>query len=134
MTTISQIENAVIAQLATLTDLNPYAFLPDNFTTPCAIVGVGEVDYHSTFGLGISEYHVPVLIVVARSSDIAAQQALDAYRSRNGTNSIPALIDSDKTLGGVVATSELQKSSPHVAISINGAEYIAVEFTLLVYV
>lgn len=133
LATIAQIQTAVLSSISSLTDLNEYDFLPDNFTTPAIIASVGDITYRTAFADGVAEYEVPLLIIVARSSEIAAQMAMDAYRSRSGTNSIWALVKADPTFGGVVGSSYLAESKPQVAISINGAEYLAAEFTLTVY-
>lgn len=133
LATVNEIQDAVLSSIASLTDLNQYDFLIDNFTTPALIAGTGDIDYDSAFATGSAEYQLSLLVIVARSSEKAAQDALDAYRSRSGTNSIWALVRADPTFGGAVFTSHLDKSGPHVAISINGAEYMSVQFDLTVY-
>lgn len=133
MPTIPAIEAALIARLSTLSELTGYHFLPDSFTVPCAIAAVGAVDHETEYGVGVSEYDGSILVIVARTDTESGQTAIDNYRSSGNASSIPDLLKADKTLGGVVATSGRLKSSPHVAITINGVAYIAAEFNLSIY-
>lgn len=131
--TVQEVEAAVVATLSTIGGLQGFDYLPDSFPVPCAIVAVGDVDYHSAFGNGVVEHDVAILVIVGRSSESAGDSQLDDFRSYSGTTSLRAAIEADGTLGGVVATSIVTKSTPKTAISINGAEYLAAEFTMTVY-
>lgn len=131
--TIEQVEDAVIATLSTIPGLRGWDYLPDNFTPPCAIVAVGDIDYHGSFGYGDVVHSVSVLLILQRSSERAGQTAMDAYRSNTGPTSLRAAIEADPTLGGVVSTSIVEKSTPSTAISVNGNPYLASEFTMTVH-
>lgn len=131
---IKEVEDAIVQTLSSITGLRAWTYLPDNFTPPCVIVSVGEIDYHGAFGNGDITHDVPLLLILARSSDRAGQEALDTYRSPVGDNSFLVALETDRTLGGVVSTLILGSSKPAMAISINGAEYLAAEFTLTVHV
>lgn len=134
--TVSEVEDAVVAQLKAFTNLRGWSYLPDNFTPPCAVVGVDEITYHGSFtGMGGSDvpHVVTILVIVARPSERSGQNAIDDYRSYSGEKSVRAALETDQTLGGVVQTSVVQKSSPHMAITIGGVDYLACQFTAEVH-
>lgn len=126
-------EAAVIAALESIPGLRCFDYLPDSFTPPTAIVGVGDVDYHGAFGMGDVVYTVDVMIIVARASERAGQAALDDFMSPFGDTSIRQAVESDKTLGGVVSTSLVNKAGNLKVIAVNTIPYISVDFSMTVH-
>lgn len=77
------------------------AYVLDNPTPPCVYVANGPVEYDQTMGRGHDDWTFIVYGLVGYVSDIGAQMKLDEMLAPSGSRSIKALIESDRTLGGV---------------------------------
>lgn len=90
-------------QLATISGLRVSEYLPDQIMPPVAIVGVPPIpEYRTTFGRGRFTLEPTVTILVSARLDRVGQTELAGYADVSGSASIPAAIESDRTLGGVV--------------------------------
>ena len=85
---------------------------------PCAIVRASEplVTYHETMGAGVGvlcQLNLEVVVIASGASDIDSQVVvMDLLSSGTGkTNSIIDAIETDRTLGGVVADAFVVQAS-----------------------
>lgn len=133
-TTVSQIKTGLKTQLATISGLNAKDYQPDNVSPPYAWPMLDGITYHGAMGGGLVTYEFTVSVVVSRVVEKDAQTKLDNYLSWDGTTSVRAAIEADKTLGGV-ASNLIVKSAGNIStIDIGDVSYFAVDFAVTVYV
>lgn len=102
-TTILQVMQGIEARLATIDGLRTSEFVADQINPPMALVGCPPVEnYRTTFHRGQLMIRPLVYILVSKSIDRIGQMALAGYADPAGATSIPAAIEGDRTLGGVV--------------------------------
>lgn len=135
---VADIAAAIETALETIPGLNTFAYLPDTFTPPAALVEIDTVEYHGAFKGGDVTHTFTVFLIVSRVSDRGAALALSSFMSQPGTNSplsISGAIEADQTLGGVVSTSYVEKSGPPAPVTVIGGEvvYLSVPFTVIVH-
>lgn len=91
------------ARLATIAGLRTSEITPDQISPPQAIVGVPDIpEYRITFGRGRFQIAPTVTILVSAALDRIGQLKLASYANATGASSIPAAIEGDRTLGGIV--------------------------------
>ena len=103
------IREAISERIATVPGVRPVAFAPDTVSTGNAVlvvVGHGDpyVNYHEAFNKGLAMVNMTLSPYVPMNDPRSAFAVLDELVS-SGTGSprslIDALMDSDRTLGGV---------------------------------
>lgn len=98
-----QVMDGIEARLATIDGLRTAPITLDAINPPTAIVGVPEIpEYRTTFRRGRFELNPTVTILVSAAFDRIGQRRLATYADVTGATSIPAAIEADRTLGGVV--------------------------------
>lgn len=101
--TILQVVQGIETQLATIDGLRVTEYVPDQINPPQASVGPPAIpEYRSSFRRGIFAITPTVTIFTSAATDRAGQWALMDYMNPTGSKSIPAAIEADKTLGGLV--------------------------------
>lgn len=133
MPTITQIRDGIATNLQTISGLRTAAEVPDNPNPPQAVVQMGNVSYDTAFQGGLTTYSFIVSVIVARVTEGRAQERLDAYASTSGASSIKEAIESDRTLGGVVADVRVVEMTNVGAVLLGEATYIAADFAVTVY-
>lgn len=111
-------------------------YLKDNPPSPCALIGVGVVDYHNTAGNASAGHNFKIFLVVSRASDRSGYKAIETYMSNTGDNSIRNILEgADGNLGKPVGTVQcvVHKAEEPKAIMINANPYIGVVFEVTVY-
>lgn len=94
---------AIESRLATITGLRTTEYTPDQINPPHAIVGVPAIpEYRTTFGRGVFTLEPTITVLVSAVLDKRGQLKLASYANVTGASSIPAAIEADRTLGGVV--------------------------------
>jgi hypothetical protein len=94
---------------------------------------MGNVSYDTAFQGGLTTYSFIVSVIVARVTEGRAQERLDAYASTSGASSVKEAIESDRTLGGVVADVRVVEMTNVGAVLLGEATYIAADFAVTVY-
>lgn len=90
-------------RLATIAGLRTSEIAADQINPPQAIVGVpGIPEYRLTFGRGRFQISPTVTVLVSAALDRTGQLKLASYANATGASSIPAAIEGDRTLGGIV--------------------------------
>lgn len=130
---VGTIATALETALSTISGLRTVPYLADTVSPPVAMVAIDTVDYHGAFGGGDVMHTFTVFLILSRVNDRASITAMEDYMSQAGTTSVRAAIEADLTLGGVVSTLVVTKAGPPAAITINGAEYISLPFTVEVH-
>lgn len=131
--TVGEITVGLKNNLATITGLRCMDYVPDNFAPPCAVVLLESVDYQRAFAGGGAQHRMKVTVIVGRTSERAAQSSLDAYLSYGGNKSIRTAISSDLTLGGKAQTLIVESADNIRMITQGDANYLAVDFSVLVH-
>jgi hypothetical protein len=125
MATTTAIRQGLATRLDTITGVKAYAYEPDMPVTPALIVATYDADYDLVMGAGTT-YEFSIYILVNRSFDRSAQEAIDGYLQPAGSTSIAVAIDGDPTLGGIVAFAAVRNvSSSLVAMDFAGVTYAA---------
>jgi hypothetical protein len=131
---VSDIAAALTTALGAIPGLRTAAYLQDTITPPVALVAIERVNYHGAFAGGDVTHTYTVHLILDRNSDRAALAALEGYMSQAGATSVRAAIESDVTLGGVVAAATVTEAGPVSTLSINGtAAYVWLPFTVEVH-
>lgn len=130
MADLAAIRDGLKTRLQTITGLRAFDTVPDQVAPPAAIIGVGPIDYDTTFSRGADRYTMLCRVYVGRSSERTAQDKLDGYLSGTGTNSIKAAIEGDPTLGGAVDTSRVTRASGYGVYEVAGVPYLGAEFEI----
>jgi hypothetical protein len=125
--TLTQITEALADALRAIDGLRVYDVQPDSFAVPCAILNVDSIDYHGAFQMGLVTTAFKVLVIVARADTRSAVHALDEYLSPLGNASVRRAIESDVTLGGVVASAFVTRAAAFQSIAIGDQNYLGVE-------
>lgn len=101
--TIEQVMVGIETRLATISGLRVTEYVADQINPPHAIVGVPPIpEYRSTMGRGVFTLEPTVTVLVSAAYDRAGQLKLASYANVTGASSIPAAIEADRTLGGLV--------------------------------
>jgi hypothetical protein len=109
------------------------AYILANPTPPSLSVFPSEVLYHHTFGATNSAYTFTVRALVALSSDIGAQQNLDALMGNNG-GGVKASLEADVTLGGVCSSVKVESAGNYQPyVTDGGSQVVGVDWTVEVY-
>ena len=105
MSVIADIRAGLANNLRSIKGVQVSAYILSNPTLPTLWVRPapeGFVSYHQSMG-GVEEWRFHVQAYFGISSDIGAQKALDQLLASTGPTSVKAAIESDPTLGGIVA-------------------------------
>lgn len=133
MATLVQIMQGIETRLLTIAGLHTNDISPGQITPPCAIVGVPAVpSYTQTLGPQGWEIFPTVTVLVSAAVTDAGQLALAAYADLSGTNSIPAAIAADKTLGSLVDYCLVESFRPLGNEEVGNVGYYGGVFTLRV--
>lgn len=131
--TISEISAALRDALTAIPGLRVQDRLVDNPSPPIALVGIDQVTYHRAFAGGNAEHEYTVTILVGRDPERVSQDRLNGYLSYDGTQSVRQALEADPTLGGVVNACHVTSGGNISLVSIGDANYLTVEFTVLVH-
>ncbi len=128
MASLSAIRSALATQITAQTGLRTLPEARDVISPPVAVILPGQplATYGGTMD-GVLTINLRVLIAISDAPpNEKVQRALDAYLGigvSSGTSSIPAAIQSDPTLGGVV----------HFAIPMNASSYGRISYNDIIY-
>jgi len=101
--TILQVMQGLETRLATISGLRVSEFIADQITPPMAVVGVPPIEsYRVTMQRGRFMLQPQIYILVSAALDRVGQAALASYADVSGATSIPAAVEGDRTLGGIV--------------------------------
>lgn len=126
--------DAIGAKLLTITgpQLRVFDYLANNITPPAAIVAMPTVEYDHTKGRGTDKCVFPVHVLVSKVSDKASRDKLSEYIAGTGARSIKAVLESDRTLGGVVQNLRVMDATISV-MRVGELDYLTATFQLEVW-
>ena len=131
MASVTSIRNGLGDNLANISSLTVFKFVPDFIEPPTAVVGVVEnIEYDTTIQRGADKYEIPVFLYVSRVDAQDSQESLDAYLASTGSESVKAQVESDVTLGGSANSCRVIEANEVGVYTINNIDYLGVEFTV----
>ena len=93
MANLTNIRNEIKNNLANITSLSVFGFVPDSIEPPTAVVGVMDsIDYDASMQRGADRYEIPVYVYVGRVDAQDSQETLDGFLASTGASSIKAQI------------------------------------------
>ena len=129
MANLTNIRNEIGNNLANITSLSVFKFVPDSIEPPTAVVGVMDtITYDDTMARGSDRYSVPVYLYVSRVDAQDSQETLDGYLVSSGASSVKAQIESDTTLNGEAQSVRVVSAGNYGVYEINNINYLGVEF------
>ena len=131
---VTDIKTGIANALATIPGLRAYAQQPDNINAPFAWPMLDSITYNGAMRGGLITNVFTVSVCVGRVAERTAQTALDGYLSYEGTTSVRAALESDRTLGGIVSNLLVESASNIATMDGNDAVYLMVDFRVMVYV
>ena len=133
MPTFTQLRTGLATNLATISGLRTANLIPDQVNPPIAIITPETITYDTAFARGLDEYAFTILVVVHRVAERSAQSSLDAFCNPTGSTSIKTAIESDRSLGGTAQTLRVTNLRTYQALSVGDVDYLAAEFSVVVY-
>jgi hypothetical protein len=101
MASVSDIREAM-ANALVLDGVQVHPYMLANPTPPTVHVYPDEITYDGAMARGVDTWVFKVQAYVAFVSDIGAQRRLDTWLAPSGSQSVKALLETDRTLGGLV--------------------------------
>ena len=135
MASMMALREGIATRLATIDELNVYAFIPDTIVTPAAIVAPGEeafIQWDTSMSRGSDDYTFRVTLLLPRGSDQDGQAKLDAYLAGSGAESVKTAIEGDETLGGVADWAHVTEARSYGRVRWNEIEYYGCELVVTV--
>jgi len=135
MASITDLRAGIAANLAGITGLRVGNFVPDVINPPMAVVEPDStpVTFDIAMNRGLDMFRFTVTIIVGRVDERSAQNKLDAYCAGSGSLSVKQAIEYDRTLGGAANDCRVTEISSYGSISANENQYLAAEFSVVVY-
>lgn len=132
--TISQVKDGLKARIESISGLRAFDYQPDQVNPPFAFPTLDSIVYHQTgMGTGGVVMNFTITLIVTRASERSAQDALDQYMAWDGSKSVRAAIEADRTLGGVCDDLIVMNSENLTNIDANDTLYATVDFKITVY-
>lgn len=129
---IAEIRDGIKARLATISGLRTHDTVPSTVTPPAAVVAPASdvfITYDVAMG-GIHDLAFTVTLVVSKAWDRTAQDLLDSFIDPSGSRSVFAAMESDPTLGGLVADASVRTVGNYGLITWGDTQYLGCEFTV----
>lgn len=127
----STVRDNLKTALATISGMRCLDAVPDSVNIPTngavAIVGMLDLTYDFTLNRGFDSATCSILVVVGRMSESAAQDRLDAYLASDGSSSVKAAIEADKTLSGAVQTLRVTQATSGM-ITVANIDYLSYRY------
>lgn len=127
----STVRDNLKTALATISGMRCLDTVPDSVNIPTngavAIVGMLDLTFDFTLNRGFDSATCSILVVVGRMSESAAQDRLDAYLASDGSSSVKAAIEADKTLSGAVQTLRVTQATSGM-ITVANIDYLSYRY------
>lgn len=130
---ISEMRDALAANLATISGLRTAPELIDNPSPPVALVSLESIEYDQAYQRGLTLYTFTIIVIVGRAAERTAQRKLDDYLDNAGNQSVKVAVESDRTLSGYAQDLRVVSAGSIGSIQVNDQTYLAAEFTVTVY-
>ena len=127
--------DAIGVRLATISGLRVADYAAQSINVPQAIVSLptAPVEYDAVMGRGADRVVIPVRVLVGAVSDRASRDAIAAYISGTGTQSVKSAIEgTDPTMGGVIQTVRVTSATVDI-VTVGAVDYLGASFDVEVY-
>jgi hypothetical protein len=137
MADYTAIRDGLATRLDTVpTFLTVHATVPNRIVAPAAVVVPGRpvATYHDSMigsGGSLTLFNFELVCAVQSITEAFSQAALDDLIS--GTNSVPAAIEADPTLGGAATTCQVRQAVDYGVVAFADTEFIGARFLVEVY-
>jgi hypothetical protein len=129
MSTVTQIRAALADAVDGVGGLRASSYPPGSINPPSAVVTRQLSAFDQAFG-NVDGWQFKVTVLVAYIDARTAQDQLDAFLSGSGTSSVRLALETDPTLGGVVAFTRAVSAGPDVLTEVNGVQYLSADITV----
>lgn len=135
MASITDLRSGIATNLASIPGLRTASYAPDLINPPIAIVEPDStpVTFDIAMNRGLDQFRFTITLIVQRQDERSGQNALDAYCAGSGTYSVKQAVELDRTLGGHANDCRVTEISSYGSISVNENQYLAAEFSVVVY-
>lgn len=135
MSVLGDIRGALITALSTLDINHDEGYPGSSITPPWFEVSIpdGGYIYDATMGRGTDTLTLILRGIVQVGDTVEAQQNMDSWLDPTGSTSVKALIEADRTLGGLVDDLRVTSVRGHLRLSSEdapNAQYLCSEWTL----
>lgn len=131
--TVAATATAFRTRLATISGLRTYSYQPEQINPPLAYPMLNTIEYHRAMGGGDVVMNWNVIVIVGRYTDSRAYADLDDYLAYSGSKSIRAVLESDRTLGGVVNTLVVPSAFQIQSLAQGDAEFLMIRVDCIVH-
>lgn len=128
---LSDLREALAVRLQAVPGLRVYPEIPDNPNVPCAVITLGDppITYDLAYGTtGGHTFRFAIVLLVGRTTERVAQRRLDGYLS--GPDAIKSLIETDRTLGGLVFDVRVIEARNIGPVLLGDASYLSAELSV----
>ena len=135
MSVIGDIRSALMDALSTLGINHDDGYLGSSLVSPWFEVSIPSdgYTYDTTFGRGTDTLRMILRGVVQIGDTVEAQKNMDSWLDPSGATSVKALVQADRTLGGLCDDLRVTSVRPHLRIppaDAGNVEYLCSEWTL----
>lgn len=125
---LSDVMDQVAARLGTIPDLRVFEWPQATVSPPAVIVSYpDDYSYDRTYGRGMDQVTLPVVVVEGRPTDRSTRDRLSAYVDGSGARSFKAVLES----GTYTAFDSVRVMSVEFdVVTIGGTDYMAALFSL----
>ncbi|HEX6969410.1 MAG TPA: hypothetical protein VF174_11465 [Micromonosporaceae bacterium] len=125
---LADVMDEIAARLATIDGLRCYAWPVPKISPPAAVVGFPEdITYDATYGRGMDQMTVPVVLLAGRVGDRPTRDVLAAHADGSGARSVKAVLESATWTAFETVRVTGAQFDP---VTIAGVDYEAAVFTL----
>ena len=132
--TVTQIREGLAVNLAAIPNIQVSAYMLVSPVPPVVHVFPAGVEYDRGMHRGLDILTFTVEVFVAMGLDVGAQMRIDRMLSPSGTESIKTAVESDRTLGGVVSDTWVERVSGYRLVELPEMEQKALSADWLVRV
>ena len=130
---IQAIQQGLADAAASITGLRCFPSLPDAINPPTFAPVSLTIDYNQTFS-DLMAIQLECGLYVSTGDTLTGRKALAGYLAPAGTGSLPAALETDRTLSGACRTMDVVRvRGAYSLYSIGGAEYLGAVFEVSVW-
>lgn len=131
---LNDVRSGLVTNLATITGLRTYSYVPEDIQAPAAVVDFPSVvSFDQAMSRALDAYEISVYVLVATSSDRKGQEKLANYVAGSGSSSVKAAIESDKTLGGACQTLRVTELTDFKNTKYGNGEFLSFRANIEIY-
>lgn len=134
MANVSQVREALADRLSTIEGLRVLQTPTDAIYPPSVVIGDVSIQFDESFGRGLDVLTFTLRVYAAKTDDgRRAVNAVDAFITGFGEQSIKAAVEADRRLGDVVADARVTSVQNYGAYEVAGQLYVGADLTVTIY-